>query len=126
MSGMPKVLQKKISPGNNFFCVRLQTDYCPTQNSPVSRENTNGYATRILAKKLEIPGRKVECRMQKIARVSKEVAKSVLAGTCQVGSVSAANLYKEGRTPYRMLKVVEPVPGTVTPVFIIGDQPLRF
>jgi hypothetical protein len=48
---------------------------------------------------------------KKIARVSEEVAKSVLAGNCLVGSASAANLYKEGRIPYRMLEEVEPVHG---------------
>lgn len=65
--------------------------------------------------------------MQKVARWGWAVVKAVLVGACLVGSASAANLYKEGTTPYRMFKVVEPVVGNaVTPVFIMGDQPLRF
>ncbi|MDP9653503.1 UNVERIFIED_ORG: hypothetical protein J2W87_001412 [Pseudomonas putida] len=65
--------------------------------------------------------------MQKVARLGWAVAKVVLVGGCLVGSLSAANLYKEGSTPYRMFKVVEPVVGdTVTPVFVMGDAPTRF
>lgn len=65
--------------------------------------------------------------MSAITRLSIKVAHAVLALSCMVGTASAANLYKEGSTPYRMFKVVEPVVGSaVTPVFIMGDQPLRF
>lgn len=65
--------------------------------------------------------------MSTMTRLSIKVAHAVLAFACLVGSVSAANLYKEGSTPYRMFKVVEPVLGNaVTPVFIMGDAPVRF
>lgn len=65
--------------------------------------------------------------MQNMARLGLVVAKAVMVGACLIGSVSAANLYKEGTTPYRMFKVVEPVVGNdVTPVFIMGDAPIRF
>lgn len=52
---------------------------------------------------------------------------AMLAGACLIAPVSAANIYKAGTTPDLMFKVVEPVLGqAVTPVFILGDKPLKF
>jgi hypothetical protein len=54
-------------------------------------------------------------------------ALSALASVAFVSPASAANLYKPGTTPDLMFKVVEPVVGdAVTPVFIMGDEPLKF
>jgi hypothetical protein len=54
-------------------------------------------------------------------------ALSALASVCFIASASAANIYKPGTTPDLMFKVVEPVLGTaVTPIFIMGDEPLKF
>lgn len=65
--------------------------------------------------------------MSTLTQFSVKVAQTVLAFACLMGSVSAANLYKEGTTPYLMFKVVEPVVGgAVTPVFILGDDPTQF
>ncbi len=60
-------------------------------------------------------------------RAITSLALSVLALVCASGPVSADNIYKPGTTPDLMYRVVEPVLGTaVTPVFIKGDEPLRF
>jgi hypothetical protein len=63
--------------------------------------------------------------MQKVgARV---VASVVMALACLVGPASAANIYKPETTPDLMFKVVERiVGGAVTPIFIMGDEPLKF